>query len=47
MREGRWDKKAYSKGIEIGGKTLGIIGFGRIGQRLGCMAKALGMTVLA
>ena len=47
MREGRWDKKAYSKGMEIGGKTLGIIGFGRIGQKLGAMAKAMGMTVIA
>ena len=32
MREGKWEKKAYGKGIELGGKTLGIIGFGRIGQ---------------
>lgn len=47
MREGKWEKKAYGKGMELGGKTLGIIGFGRIGQCLGRMAKALGMTVLA
>ncbi|MBR5390099.1 MAG: D-2-hydroxyacid dehydrogenase [Clostridia bacterium] len=47
MREGKWDKKAYSKGIEVRGKTLGIIGFGRIGQTLGGMAKALGMNVIA
>lgn len=47
MREDKWEKKAYGKGIEITGKTLGIIGFGRIGQTLGAKAKALGMTVLA
>ena len=47
MREGTWEKKAYGAGIELGGKTLGIIGFGRIGQALGRMAKALGMKVIA
>ena len=34
MREGKWEKKAYGKGIELQGKTLGIVGFGRIGQHL-------------
>ena len=47
MREGKWEKKAYGKGVELSGKTLGIIGFGRIGQKLGAMAKAMGMTVIA
>ncbi|MDO5111206.1 MAG: D-2-hydroxyacid dehydrogenase [Clostridia bacterium] len=47
MREDKWEKKAYGKGIEIGGKTLGVIGYGRIGQALGRMAQGLGMTVLA
>ena len=47
MRNGAWEKKAYGKGIEIGGKTLGIIGYGRIGSCLGKMAQALGMTVIA
>ena len=47
MREGKWEKKAYGKGIELSGKTLGIIGFGRIDQKLGAMAKAMGMNVIA
>ena len=33
--------------IELAGKTMGIVGFGRIGQATGRIAKALGMTVLA
>ena len=47
MREDKWEKKAYGKGIELSGKTLGIVGFGRIGQALGKMAKAIGMNVVA
>ena len=47
MREGTWEKKAYSKGIELAGKTIGIVGFGRIGLQVGIVAKALGMEVLA
>ena len=47
MREDKWEKKAYGKGIELQGRTLGIIGFGRIGQHLGIMAKAIGMNVIA
>jgi len=47
MREDKWEKNAYAKGIELSGKTLGIVGFGRIGQRLGIMAKAIGMKVIA
>ena len=45
MRKGEWNKKAY-KGIELNGKTLGIIGFGRIGQEVAKRAYALGMKVL-
>ena len=47
MREGKWEKKTYNKGVELSGKTLGVIGYGRIGQTLGRMAQAMGMTVLA
>ncbi len=40
-------KKKYSKGTEVAGKTLGIIGFGRIGQCLGKIGLAMGMNILA
>jgi len=40
-------KKAYSKGSELRGKTLGIIGFGRIGQSTARIALGLGMDVIA
>lgn len=45
MREGQWNKKQYT-GIELSGKTLGIIGFGRIGKAIALKAKALGMNVI-
>ena len=45
MREGKWNKKQY-KGIELSGKTLGLIGFGRIGRELAKKAKALEMKVI-
>jgi D-3-phosphoglycerate dehydrogenase len=40
-------KKAYANGIELRGKTIGIIGFGRIGQAVAKMAFGLGMNVIA
>ncbi len=40
-------KKAYETGFQIKGKTLGIVGFGRIGQEVAKMALGLGMTVRA
>lgn len=39
-------KKAYAKGIELSGKTLGIVGIGRIGQALAKKAIGLGMKVI-
>lgn len=45
MREGKWNKKQY-KGIELSGKTLGLIGFGRIGRELAKKAKALEMKII-
>lgn len=40
-------KKAYGNGVELRGKTLGIIGFGRIGQAVAKIALGLGMKVIA
>ena len=40
-------KKAYAKGIELRGKTIGIIGFGRIGQEVAKIGLGLGMNVVA
>lgn len=45
MQEGKWEKKQM-KGAELAGKTLGLIGFGRIGSLVGEKAHALGMDVL-
>jgi len=45
-KAGKWEKKAL-EGVEIEGKTLGIIGIGRIGQALARKAAALGMRVVA
>ena len=45
IRNGEWNKKKY-EGVEIAGKTLGLIGFGRIAQALARRAEALGMTVV-
>lgn len=52
VRQGRWERSTdwcfwdYPL-MELAGKTMGIIGFGRIGQKTGTIAKALGMEVLA
>jgi D-3-phosphoglycerate dehydrogenase len=40
-------KKAYAKGVELRGKTLGILGFGRIGQATAKVALGVGMKVVA
>src|SRR6201996_1028082 len=40
-------KKAYAKGVELRGKTLGIVGFGRIGHEVAKIALGVGMDVLA
>lgn len=45
MRDGQWNKKQY-EGTEISGKTLGLIGMGRIAQELAKRAQALGMQVV-
>ncbi len=45
MKQGQWLKKQF-EGIELNGKTLGIIGFGRIGTEVGRLASAFGMNVV-
>lgn len=44
---GRWPRAVLSNGREIAGKTLGLIGFGSIGQLTAKLARGLGMTVIA
>jgi D-3-phosphoglycerate dehydrogenase len=46
VKSGRWERSRYG-GHELAGKTLGLLGFGRIGQQVGRRALALGMHVLA
>lgn len=46
LRQGLW-KKAELAGTELGGKTIGIVGLGRIGSRLADLTRALGMGVVA
>ena len=46
LKQGRWERKMYG-GIELAGKTLGVLGFGRIGQQVARRASGLGMRVVA
>jgi D-3-phosphoglycerate dehydrogenase / 2-oxoglutarate reductase len=46
MKRGEWAKKDF-EGVELFGKTLGIVGFGRIGSAVGQMAAAVGMRIMA
>lgn len=46
IKNGEWEKKAFM-GVELGGKTLGLIGFGNIGKAVATRAVALGMKVVA
>lgn len=45
IRAGRWEKSKF-EGIEISGKTLGVLGLGHIGETVATKAKALGMEIL-
>ena len=46
LKQGRWERKTYG-GVELAGKTLGVLGFGRIGQQVARRAAGLGMHVVA
>ncbi len=46
MKAGQWERKAYM-GVELRGKTLGLIGFGRVGRAVAKRAAAFEMTILA
>lgn len=46
VREGQWERKKFT-GTELRGKTLGIVGFGRVGRALAEMSKCLGLTEIA
>lgn len=45
MKAGKWEKKTLSKGSELAGKTLGLVGCGRIGSLVAQKAAALGMEI--
>jgi len=47
MRAGKWPKKEYAHGMELTGKTLGLLGFGNIGRETAKRAIGLGMTIIA
>jgi D-3-phosphoglycerate dehydrogenase len=46
LKQGRWERSAWG-GVELEGKTLGVLGFGRIGQQVARRALGLGMRVIA
>ena len=46
MKDARWEKKAFA-GSELGGKTLGIVGFGRIGRLVARLGRAFDMSIVA
>jgi D-3-phosphoglycerate dehydrogenase len=46
LKSGRWDRKTFI-GVELQGKTLGVVGLGRIGRTVAARARAFGMKIVA
>ena len=46
LKSGRWDRKSFI-GVELQGKTLGVVGLGRIGRAVAARARAFGMKIVA
>ncbi|ANU20376.1 phosphoglycerate dehydrogenase [Planococcus plakortidis] len=46
LKQGKWDRKSYV-GVELKNKTLGVVGFGRIGQEVAARAKGQRMNIIA
>ena len=46
LKSGKWDRKSFI-GVELQGKTLGVVGMGRIGRAVATRARAFGMTIVA
>ncbi len=44
---GEWPRESLARGIELAGRSLGIVGFGSIGQVMAAKAKAMGMEIMA
>src|SRR5688572_14735242 len=46
MKAERWDRKSFA-GVELNGKRIGVVGFGRIGREVAARCRALGLEVVA
>ncbi len=46
LKSGKWDRKSFI-GVELQGKTLGVVGMGRIGRAVAARARAFGMSIVA